>query len=62
VLPEHRDSGVGSRLIETVLALARDAGLERVTVHSSDRAVPVYERAGFASAPVLLQADTAAAQ
>lgn len=58
VVPEHRNSGVGSRLIEAVLALARELGLERVTVHSRIRAVAVYERAGFAVSPRLLRADT----
>lgn len=59
VLPEHRGNRVGGRLVEAVLALARDLGLERVTVHSSRRAVPMYERAGFELSPVLFQADTA---
>jgi GNAT superfamily N-acetyltransferase len=55
VRPEHRDNGVGGLLTEAVLALARELGLERVTVHSSGRAVPVYQRAGFAVSPRLLQ-------
>jgi GNAT superfamily N-acetyltransferase len=60
VAPAERDGGVGSRLIDAVLALARDLGLERVTVHSSDRAVPAYVRRGFAVCPQLLQADLTA--
>jgi len=55
VVPEERDGGVGSRLIDAVLALARELGLERVTVHSSERAVPAYTRRGFAVSPQLLQ-------
>ncbi|MEU3017004.1 MULTISPECIES: GNAT family N-acetyltransferase [unclassified Nocardiopsis] len=57
VRPELRDLGLGGRLILAVLGLAREHGLERVSVHSSDRAVPAYARHGFAVSPVLLQAD-----
>lgn len=57
VLPQHRGNGVGGRLAEAVLALARNLGADRVTVRSSEAAVPVYERAGFEVSPVLLQAD-----
>lgn len=56
VVPEERDSGLGARLIDAVLSLARELGLERVTVHSSTRAIPAYARAGFAHSPHLLQA------
>lgn len=34
VIPGERDSGLGGRLIDAILARAR-LGLERVTVHSS---------------------------
>jgi GNAT superfamily N-acetyltransferase len=56
VVPEARDGGLGGRLIDGVLRLAGELGLERVTVHSSSRAVPAYRRRGFAVAPQLLQA------
>ena len=56
VVPEARDGGLGGKLIDGVLRLAAELGLERVTVHSSPRAVPAYERRGFAVAPQLLQA------
>ncbi|MFJ5993848.1 GNAT family N-acetyltransferase [Streptomyces sp. NPDC092370] len=36
---------------------ARELGLERVTVHSSPRAVPAYARSGFQESPRLLQAQ-----
>lgn len=57
VVPEERDRGLGGELIEAVLAWARDLGLERVTVHSSDRAVSAYSRQGFGVSPRLLQVE-----
>ncbi|MCP2251676.1 Acetyltransferase (GNAT) domain-containing protein [Prauserella aidingensis] len=56
VEPEHRSAGHGDRLIEAVLARARELDLEWVTVHSSERAVTAYERRSFAVSPRLLQA------
>ncbi|MBN6042291.1 GNAT family N-acetyltransferase [Amycolatopsis sp. 195334CR] len=56
VEPEARDGGLGGRLIDALLQLATELGLERVTVHSSGRAVAAYERSGFAVSPHLLQA------
>ena len=55
VVPEARDEGLGGRLIDAALRPAAELGLERVTVHSSERAVPAYERRGFAASPQLLQ-------
>ncbi|HVV08457.1 GNAT family N-acetyltransferase [Amycolatopsis sp.] len=55
VVPEERDSGVGGRLLDAVLELGRELGYERVTVHSSDRAIPAYRRHGFGDSPRLLQ-------
>jgi GNAT superfamily N-acetyltransferase len=55
VVPEARGDGLGGRLIDGIVGLAGQLGLERVTVHSSERAVTAYERRGFASSPVLLQ-------
>ncbi|WP_409462026.1 GNAT family N-acetyltransferase [Amycolatopsis sp. GA6-003] len=57
VVPEARDSGVGGLLIEATLRLAAEFGLERVTVHSSDRAIPAYLRHGFAVSKNLLQSE-----
>lgn len=57
VVPRERDGGLGGRLIDAVLELARQQGLERVTVHSSVRAVRAYGRHGFGTSPLLLQAD-----
>jgi GNAT superfamily N-acetyltransferase len=47
VVPDLRNAGVGAALMAAVLAEARARELEFVTVHSSERAVPMYERAGF---------------
>ncbi|SDC98482.1 GNAT family N-acetyltransferase [Glycomyces harbinensis] len=55
VIPEARGQGLGSRLMEAVLAIADALGLERVTVHSTTRAVPVYRRMGFAKSHRLMQ-------
>ncbi|NIH88459.1 GNAT family N-acetyltransferase [Amycolatopsis granulosa] len=60
VVPEARGAGLGGRLIGELLALARQLGLERVTVHSSARAVPVYARTGFTVSPRLRQISIAA--
>ncbi|MGW0609798.1 N-acetyltransferase family protein [Streptomyces sp. NPDC002788] len=59
VVPEARDGKLGGRLIRTVLDGARELGLERVTVHSSSRAIPAYARCGFQESPRLLQAHLA---
>ncbi|CCH28218.1 GNAT family N-acetyltransferase [Actinosynnema sp. NPDC047251] len=56
VVPEERSNGIGGQLIDAVLVAASESGAERVTVHSSVRAVSVYERHGFSSSPLLLQA------
>ena len=47
VVPELRDRRIGAALLAAVLAVARGLELEQVTVHSSDRAVPPYQRSGF---------------
>lgn len=54
VVPGLRGEGIGGRLFDAILARAAEHGIERVTVHSSPRAVEVYERHGFASDPRLL--------
>ncbi|MCF1595803.1 GNAT family N-acetyltransferase [Streptomyces muensis] len=59
VVPEARDAGLGGRLITETLAQAERLGLERVTVHSSRRAVPAYARQGFENSRRLLQAHVA---
>ncbi|AKU19186.1 hypothetical protein VV02_21870 [Luteipulveratus mongoliensis] len=55
VMPQYRGQGIGSALVDAAAAYATQAGAARVTVHSGRKAVPVYERLGFASTPQLLQ-------
>jgi GNAT superfamily N-acetyltransferase len=47
VVPELRNAGVGAALMAAILVDAGNRELELVTVHSADRAVPFYLRAGF---------------
>jgi predicted GNAT family N-acyltransferase len=47
VLAPWRGRGVGARLVRTMLALARDAGLGSVDLDSQVRAVGFYEKLGF---------------
>lgn len=61
VVPGARDGGLGGRLIRAVLDGARELGLERVTVHSTPRAIPAYTRCGFQDSPRLLHARLAGA-
>lgn len=47
VMPGLRDRGIGAALLEAALDEAGRLELEHVTVHSSDRAVRLYQRMGF---------------
>lgn len=57
VRPDRRARGIGTLLLERIVAEARRRGMTRLTVQSTSRALPLYERAGFASAPKLLWMD-----
>jgi GNAT superfamily N-acetyltransferase len=46
VRPEHR-GGAGSRLLETAIAWARKAQIDRVILWPSARSATLYERHGF---------------
>lgn len=56
VLPNHRGKGLGGALVAAATRHALGLGASRVTVQSGRRAVPLYERLGFASSRQLLQA------
>lgn len=55
VLPEERGRRVGAALITVASRHALGLGAGRVTVQSGRKAVPLYERLGFASSRQLLQ-------
>jgi len=47
VEPGRRGSGLGAALLAAAEAAARDLGLSRIRLHSAERALPFYRRAGF---------------
>jgi GNAT superfamily N-acetyltransferase len=55
VVPEQRGKRIGSALVQAASEHALRLGAGRVTVNSGRKAVPVYERLGFASSRQLLQ-------
>jgi GNAT superfamily N-acetyltransferase len=55
VRPNHRGRRIGAALVETVIATARERGLDYLGVHPSERSYPVYERAGFAMTRSVLE-------
>jgi GNAT superfamily N-acetyltransferase len=50
VAAAHRNHGLGSRLLEIVLAAADERGYRRVVLAPSPRSIPFYRRAGFIDA------------
>ena len=57
VVPEHRGRRIGAALVEAATEHGLQLGASRVTVHSSRKAVPMYERLGFAGLPQYLQRE-----
>jgi GNAT superfamily N-acetyltransferase len=57
VVPEQRGKRIGSALVQAASDHAFRLGAGHVTVHSGRKAVPVYERLGFASSRQLLQKE-----
>ncbi len=47
VVPEARDEGIGGHLLAAMVAHAKDAGLQYLGVHPSERSVEFYRRHGF---------------
>jgi GNAT superfamily N-acetyltransferase len=57
VVAEERNRGVGGRLVDAVVQRAHELELGHVTVHSSSRAIPAYERHGFQAVRELMLLD-----
>jgi GNAT superfamily N-acetyltransferase len=56
VLAAHRDTGIGSALLDAAVAYARDQGFVRLVLNPSERSIPFYRRTDF-RASRLLQLD-----
>lgn len=54
VLAELRGRGIGARLLEAALGHARELGCVRVVLSPTERSRPLYRRAGFGPADILL--------
>jgi GNAT superfamily N-acetyltransferase len=57
VVPEHRNRGLGAELMTSLVARARERGLDWLAVHPSAFAVSFYRRLGFAPTPGVLELD-----
>ncbi|MEQ4207561.1 GNAT family N-acetyltransferase [Actinopolymorpha sp. B9G3] len=47
VRPDHRNVGLGRRLLDAALTYAEEQGLSRVLLHPTERAMSFYRRAGL---------------
>jgi GNAT superfamily N-acetyltransferase len=51
LLPDHRDRGLGTKLVNTLLGIGRENGLQRSLVYSANRdyvrTALFYEKLGF---------------
>ena len=54
VEPSHRNQGIGEEIVRYLVERASALGCVRVTVHSSGRAVPLYQRLGLEHSDRLL--------
>jgi GNAT superfamily N-acetyltransferase len=57
VQPDYRSQGIGTRLVDAVLAYADGRGFARVVLSPSPRSIPFYRRAGFGPADSLLSRE-----
>lgn len=48
VLRDHRGGGIGSLLMKSLMAAARERGHAQLLIHAQTSARPFYERLGFA--------------
>lgn len=53
VRPDHRNQGIGARLIDAIVGYADAGGFARVVLSPSERSIPLYQRAGFGPADAL---------
>lgn len=54
VLRQHRDAGTGRALLDAAATEARARSFARLVLNPSERAVPLYARAGFAASGLLV--------
>lgn len=54
ILAAYRNQGIGTQLLHAVLRYADENDLARVVLSPSDRAISLYERAGFGPADSLM--------
>jgi GNAT superfamily N-acetyltransferase len=54
ILAAYRNQGIGTQLLNAVLRYADDNDFARVVLSPSDRAISLYERAGFGRADILM--------
>lgn len=54
VVAGARDAGIGTRLLDAVVAHADSHGFARLVLSPSERSVDLYERAGFVPATALM--------
>ncbi|NYI76169.1 GNAT family N-acetyltransferase [Nocardioides panzhihuensis] len=50
VLPEHRNSGLGTEMLDALTDHADAEGFVRVVLSPSEKSIPFYERSGFRAA------------
>jgi GNAT superfamily N-acetyltransferase len=55
VVPEQRDVGAGSLLLQLLIERAEELGLRYLIVHPTERSYPFYERLGFRGTDRLLE-------
>jgi GNAT superfamily N-acetyltransferase len=60
VQPVHRNGGVGSKLVESLISDARTMELEYLMTHPSSESFPFYRRLGFESTESALELRFAA--
>lgn len=54
VRPEHRNGGLGTRLLDALVSWCDEQGFVRIVLSPSERSVPFYARGGFEPATSLM--------